>query len=313
MPSVGLDDPTIAAILGKAVPCVCWLMLDTCGPCKRFRGVWEELCRWPPVAARCVLAHAECSDHRDDALALMAPRKSFPAVVVFTPNGTRTALDVDSGTPLKVLRRRVEAALEGGGASAKGSAMDEEEDDDDVESPIERLQMVVEEDDDDDDLADEGPPMVVDDDDGAATTCSSAGCAARKPPERRDGTPRVTHPVDPSGVAELIDASDDVNRTCILYYADWCGHCKSFTPVWDECVGACADPRIRWCAVNESDDGAKELMEAHAVEGFPTVRLHHTYSQTYTGARVKDALLDFVTNTRKDAIFRSVLMYRRGW
>lgn len=93
------------------------------------------------------------------------------------------------------------------------------------------------------------------------------------------------------------------NKKClVLFYADWCGHCKNFKPIWDEVasdVNTGDDKKLMKVNVGNGTDAEQEIMEKYNVNGFPTVVLvDNTNSfqslEVYEGERTKDSLVQYV-------------------
>lgn len=84
--------------------------------------------------------------------------------------------------------------------------------------------------------------------------------------------------------ADVLRTASEEVPVMVLYHADWCGHCASFKPKWNEVVTETADAgNALWLAVNDGDDDAAELMRGDEVDGFPTVMRH------FRGSRINMA------------------------
>ena len=104
---------------------------------------------------------------------------------------------------------------------------------------------------------------------------------------------RVTHLVSPSAVMDIASGSANGRRVCVLFYADWCGHCHSFKPEWNACVEKGGGHA--WCAVDGGSDEGRAIADREGVRGFPTVHIHHRGSRLdYDGPRTAAALYSFV-------------------
>jgi hypothetical protein len=83
---------------------------------------------------------------------------------------------------------------------------------------------------------------------------------------------------------------------CILFFADWCGHCTAFKETWDDAVVSCFDNTNHccWIACNEKDDSVKSCLQQHGIRGFPTVQLHYNGRvMEMSGPRSLEALIAF--------------------
>ena len=75
------------------------------------------------------------------------------------------------------------------------------------------------------------------------------------------------------------DFEDNVSaqETVVLFYADWCGHCKKFMPQWDELSASCneSNKKVKMMKVNCSKPSENkkqaQLMEKYNVQGYPTI------------------------------------------
>ena len=83
------------------------------------------------------------------------------------------------------------------------------------------------------------------------------------------------------------------NKVLILYYADWCGHCKRLKPSYNELIELSNNGKldVSIASVNADDnDGLMERMRGmgnkaeYDVRGFPTIVSYHNgkYYSTYS-------------------------------
>ena len=81
----------------------------------------------------------------------------------------------------------------------------------------------------------------------------------------------------------------------VLFYAPWCGHCKTLMPAWDQLAQENKDVMMK---VN--CDEQPEVAEKHGIAGFPTIKfcrngLHDANNTvTYDGDRTADAINEFL-------------------
>jgi thiol-disulfide isomerase/thioredoxin len=76
------------------------------------------------------------------------------------------------------------------------------------------------------------------------------------------------------------DKESSAYAELLLFYADWCPHCKTTKPIFDELSQKYKDKPINGYVVqftkinctNESPESTK-LMDKYNVEGFPTIKL----------------------------------------
>ena len=74
----------------------------------------------------------------------------------------------------------------------------------------------------------------------------------------------------------------------VLFYADWCGHCKKIKPVWDEASKEVNKSENQMIKVNcgEGTEKDKEIMKKYNIEGYPTIIVFKNGSPSvYNGER----------------------------
>lgn len=86
------------------------------------------------------------------------------------------------------------------------------------------------------------------------------------------------------------------NKPCMaLFYAPWCGHCKSLMPTWDQMS---SQHGAHMTKVNCDDN--KDMAEKHGIAGFPTIKFCHNglndgnNTTEYQGDRSPDDLTKFM-------------------
>lgn len=129
---------------------------------------------------------------------------------------------------------------------------------------------------------------------GSSSSNSQSGNSGEKKPSGGKGAEELTA----DGFNEtVLNQSKDV--WMVLFYAPWCGHCKSAMPAWDS-------------ASNEADSGAKfgkvdctvhqSICSNYGVQGYPTIKAFiNGKAEDYSGARDKDSFLSFAS-TFKDSL-----------
>jgi thiol-disulfide isomerase/thioredoxin len=69
---------------------------------------------------------------------------------------------------------------------------------------------------------------------------------------------------------ETIKKYQETGETFLLmFYADWCGHCKNTKPAYQT---ASNDTEIPFLLLNSETDGANEFMAQEKVGGYPTIK-----------------------------------------
>ena len=88
--------------------------------------------------------------------------------------------------------------------------------------------------------------------------------------------------------------SDDVEghvksgTKLVLFYADWCGHCKKIKPVWEETAKKVNTDEVKMIKVNCGEGSKKdeEIMKKYSIDGYPTIiKFVEGKPQLYQGER----------------------------
>ena len=87
-----------------------------------------------------------------------------------------------------------------------------------------------------------------------------------------------------------------VGKDVTLYYAPWCGHCKSLMPEWIKVEKALkTHPHVRVNTINSEEN--PHLAKREGIKGFPTIILQtRGEKKQYTGDRTAKDILSFVLN-----------------
>ena len=84
-------------------------------------------------------------------------------------------------------------------------------------------------------------------------------------------------------------------RTCTYYYMNECGHCKRFSPEWDNFVQSYTGPvTLRKVEMSEAGDD----LEKYNIRGFPTILVVDDKGEfkDYDGPRTSEALTKFLAD-----------------
>jgi thiol-disulfide isomerase/thioredoxin len=80
------------------------------------------------------------------------------------------------------------------------------------------------------------------------------------------------------------------NTKITLYYADWCGHCKSFKPTWNALKNIFDKHNITYNEYEDSKDEA--IIEKANISGFPTIMIEKEGSEyQYNGDRSANSII----------------------
>jgi protein disulfide-isomerase-like protein len=90
---------------------------------------------------------------------------------------------------------------------------------------------------------------------------------------------------------ELDDQIKDGTKL-VLFYADWCGHCKNIKPIWEEAAKDVNAKENRMIKVNCGDgkDKDQEIMKKYKIDGYPTIiKFVNGTPKVYNGDRDADS------------------------
>ena len=83
--------------------------------------------------------------------------------------------------------------------------------------------------------------------------------------------------------------------SCTYYYMNNCGHCKRFSPEWDDFVQSYNGP-VKLKKIEMNDAGSD--LEKYNIQGFPTILFldEEGNSKFYEGPRTSDGLNKFISD-----------------
>lgn len=86
---------------------------------------------------------------------------------------------------------------------------------------------------------------------------------------------------------------------CTLYYANWCPHCKSLYPFFNEWRDSNDGKLIldndKVVIIKSYEENDIPQKEAEDIEGFPTIKLRYlSYTKEYMGSRSKEDILQWL-------------------
>ena len=98
------------------------------------------------------------------------------------------------------------------------------------------------------------------------------------------------------------DSSNGKTAELLFFYTDWCPHCKTAKPVWEDIKAEYQTKRINgykviFTDVNCTNDSAdvEQMMDKYKVEGYPTIKLLKDGQVIeYDAKPSKDTLVQFL-------------------
>lgn len=99
-------------------------------------------------------------------------------------------------------------------------------------------------------------------------------------------------PIPPPSPAPASQSSGGEDKRVVLFFAPWCGHCKSVVPIWDQL--AQKYPNV----IKIDCDQNPEIAKSEQVSGFPTIRAYvNNQYMEYQGDRSPESLEQFVASS----------------
>ena len=99
-------------------------------------------------------------------------------------------------------------------------------------------------------------------------------------------------------------SSSEKTAELMLFYVDWCPHCKTAKPVWEELKAEYQDKtihgyRVIFTDINCTTETAEveNIMNKYKIEGFPTIKLLKDGQVIEYDAKPSKATLDQFLNT----------------
>ena len=102
----------------------------------------------------------------------------------------------------------------------------------------------------------------------------------------------------------LPSSSSSKSAELLLFYVDWCPHCKTAKPVWEEVKAEYQNKTVNGYQVmcteinctNETPD-VEQMMNKYSIEGFPTIKLLKDGQVIEYDAKPTKATLEQFLNT----------------
>ncbi len=100
---------------------------------------------------------------------------------------------------------------------------------------------------------------------------------------------------------EELEDNVSSQKSLVLFYADWCGHCKEFMPIWDKTTKTINDAnkgvkliKVE-CGKPQENEGHKMLMDKYSIQGYPTIKFFENgQAKEYEGPRTEEGIVEFL-------------------
>lgn len=87
------------------------------------------------------------------------------------------------------------------------------------------------------------------------------------------------------------------DKQLVLFFADWCGHCKKIKPDWEEVSKQVGHDKMLQVNVGNGTEEEKTIMNEYDVKGFPTIIIFENGKPKGPfESRDKDSLLNFFSS-----------------
>jgi thiol-disulfide isomerase/thioredoxin len=86
---------------------------------------------------------------------------------------------------------------------------------------------------------------------------------------------------------------------CILFYADWCGHCKNFMPTWESLTKTLPSNKINMIKIS-CVEKEKQCNTIDDIKGYPTiiyVDIQLKKKIIFSGQRTADSIIEFINKS----------------
>jgi len=95
-----------------------------------------------------------------------------------------------------------------------------------------------------------------------------------------------------------LDGDIKEGKKLVMFYADWCGHCKNIKPAWDSAAKKVNGEENKMVKINVGGDDPeqKKVSKKYGIDGFPTIQVFNngSKSEDYSGGRSEEDLVKFV-------------------
>lgn len=136
----------------------------------------------------------------------------------------------------------------------------------------------------------------------AALLIVTSSCAAKVEPKNAENFTMPQFPAPQTLATTTVTTTtytpqpETPQRELVLYYADWCGYCKIFMPIWDRFASTINGDGTNQLHIRKVNcEQNQETCNKEGVSVFPTVILYDNGTKrVFNGARTIDSLKQFI-------------------
>ena len=97
--------------------------------------------------------------------------------------------------------------------------------------------------------------------------------------------------------ADIESFTDNNDKMLVMYYANWCGHCKRTKPEFQQLIDSYKG-KIKVLMIDCEEEENKDIVKTQKISGFPTIRyypsgLNDNY-QEYSGGRSYSDFVEYL-------------------
>jgi protein disulfide-isomerase A6 len=93
--------------------------------------------------------------------------------------------------------------------------------------------------------------------------------------------------------------SSSIEAIFVMYYAEWCGHCKRTMPEFQKLMDSYSGS-VKIIAINSETEENKPLVQSQNIKGFPTIRYYPSGLsgdyQEYSGGRTQNDFMQYLNS-----------------
>lgn len=122
--------------------------------------------------------------------------------------------------------------------------------------------------------------------------------------DKQDKSEKQDKVLDEEKVLDEASKYDKNLPFCVLFYADWCGHCKNFMPIWESLSKSLPDDKINMIKIS-CVDKEQQCNGINDIKGYPTiiyVDIQLKKKIIFSGQRTADSIIDFINKSAGNKI-----------